>query len=583
MIVRQTLALIIAIFASASVALAQDISRAPEAATPRTEKVQAEAARYMVAAANPLAAQAGLEILREGGSAVDAAIAVQMVLGLVEPQSSGLGGGAFLVHWDQAGKAVTAFDGRETAPAAAQPARFLQGDGKPMGYDAAVRSGLSVGVPGAVRMLELAHAKHGKLPWARLFGRAIVLARDGFAMSPRLNALLAMEGPDRFSPAARAIYFDAAGMPIAVGATVRNEAYAATLEAIATKGAAALYDGEIAQAIVDAVAAAPFAKGDLTLDDLKNYKALEREPLCFVYRTRKICGIGPPSSGLLTVAQTLKLIEPLAGIEGSGARMSPQALHLIAEAQKLAFADRNRYIADPAFVPVPSGLLDDAYLAERRALISRAKAMDRPQAGLPPGTSKRTHGDDATHEAAGTSHVSIVDAQGNAVSMTTTIESAFGSRLMAAGFLLNNELTDFSLLPAGKDGVAAANRVEGGKRPRSSMTPVIGFGADGALDFVSGSPGGNRIIQYMTKTLVAMIDWRMEPQAAAALENFGSDGGPFVLEAGFADFWTMSALESYGHKVVHQPLTSGVHTILKRGNGLVGAADPRREGVALGD
>lgn len=583
MIVRQTLALLFAFVATAAVALAQDISRAPEAETARTEKVQSEAAHQMVAAANPLAAEAGLEILREGGSALDAAIAVQMVLGLVEPQSSGLGGGAFLIHWDKPGQAVSAFDGRETAPAAAVAARFLKDDGTPMGFDAAVRSGLSVGVPGVLRMLEMAHAKHGKLAWARLFSRAITLARDGFAMSPRLNALLAMEGADRFAPAARAIYFDAAGQPIAIGATVRNEAYAATLEQIAEKGVQAFYEGEIAQAIVAAVKAAPFAPGDLTLEDLKSYKAVEREPLCFVYRSRKICGIGAPSSGLLTVAQTLKLIEPLAGIEGAGARMTPQALHLIGEAQKLAFADRNRYIADPAFVQVPSGLLDDAYLAERRNLISRGKAMERPQAGMPPGAAKRTHGDDATHEAAGTSHISIVDAGGNAVAMTTTIESAFGSRLMAAGFLLNNELTDFSLLPAGKDGVPAANRVEGGKRPRSSMTPVIGFGPGGQLDFVSGSPGGNRIIQYMTKTLVAMIDWRMEPQAAAALENFGSDGGPFVLEAGAADFWTMKTLEDYGHKVVHQPLTSGVHTIMRRDGRLIGAADPRREGVAIGD
>jgi gamma-glutamyltranspeptidase/glutathione hydrolase len=572
-----------AFFAFAAVAPAQDISRAPEAASGRSEKAQAEATRHMVAAANPLAAEAGLEVLREGGSAVDTAIAVQMVLGLVEPQSSGLGGGAFLIHWDETAKAIAAFDGRETAPAAATPGRFLKADGSPMSFDQAVRSGLSVGVPGVVRMLELAHARHGKLPWSRLFERAITLARSGFAMSPRLNALLSMEGTDRFSPAARAVYFDAKGHPIAVGALVRNEAYAETLEVIAAKGAQAFYEGEIAQAIVEAVAAAPFAKGDLTLDDLKSYTALEREPLCFAYRGRKICGIGPPSSGILTVAQTLKLIEPLAGIDGPGARMSPQALHLIGEAQKLAFADRNRYIADPAFVQVPSGLLDDEYLAERRRLISRAKAMEKPQPGLPPGMAKKTYGIDATHEAAGTSHISIVDGGGNAVSMTTTIESAFGSRMMAAGFLLNNELTDFSLLPAGKDGVAAANRADGGKRPRSSMTPLIGFGPDGALEMVSGSPGGNRIIQYMIKTLIALIDWRMEPQDAAALENFGSDGGPFVLEAGFADFWTKTALESYGHKVVHQPLTSGVHTILRRDGRLLGAADPRREGVALGD
>lgn len=567
----------------AAPAPAQDVWRAPEAATGVLEKSAVTAEHSMVVAANPMAAEAGRSILRRGGSAVDAAIAVQMVLGLVEPQSSGLGGGAFLVHWDEAKKAVTTFDGRETAPAAARPDRFLKPDGAPMGFDEAVRSGLSAGVPGVLRALEMAHAKYGKLPWAELFQPAIALARDGFAMPARLNALLKIEGPDRFAPDARAIYFEPSGSPIAAGARMRNEAYAATLEKIAQDGARALYEGPIADAIVAAVSAAPFAKGDVTLEDLKGYTAIEREPVCFAYRTRRICGMGPPSSGTLTVAQTLKLVEPFGGIEGENARMSASALHVIAEAEKLAFADRNRYIADPAFIQVPAGLLEDSYIADRRKMISRATSLEKPQAGMPPGVAKRTFGNDATHEAAGTSHVSIVDAAGNAVSMTTTIESAFGSHLFAAGFLLNNQLTDFSLMPAGKDGVPAANRVEAGKRPRSSMTPLLGFDASGDLNLVTGSPGGSRIIFFMVKTLVALVDWDMDAQSSAALENFGSDGSTFVLESGAPDFWLTTVLKSYGQNVSHEAMTSGVHTILRRGGKLEGGADPRREGVALGD
>lgn len=561
----------------------QEAWRAPEAATGRAEKAASVAERHMVAAAHPLAAEAGLKILRRGGSAVDAAIAVQMVLGLVEPQSSGLGGGAFIVSWNAAAKSLTTFDGRETAPAAATPDRFISSDGSLMSFDTAVRSGLSVGVPGVLRALETAHAKFGKLPWAELFAPAISLARTGFPMTTRLNALLRGEGLDRFSAGARAIYFGADGAPLAVGALVHNDAYAQTLETIAKEGVGAFYDGPIAEEIVAAVAAAPFAKGDLTLEDLKAYKAVEREPVCFTYRLRKICGMGPPSSGTLTVAQALKLIEPFSGITGPGASMSPQALHLIAEAEKLAFADRNRYIADPAFVQVPPGLLDSAYIEERRKLIARASTMEKPQPGVPPGLGKRTHGIDTTHEVAGTSHLSIVDGEGNAVSMTTTIESAFGSHLMAAGFLLNNELTDFSMMPAGKDGIAAANRVEGGKRPRSSMTPLIGFAPDGSLEFVTGSPGGSRIILFITKTLVALIDWQMGPQEAAALENFGSDGGPFILESGSSDFWLTETLKTFGHNVSHEAMTSGVHTIMRRAGKLEGGADPRREGVAIGD
>ncbi|MEQ1715770.1 MAG: gamma-glutamyltransferase [Hyphomicrobium sp.] len=563
-------------------ARAQESVPPPEAGSGTVAKALVAAERHMVVAAHPLAAQAGREILRQGGSAADAAIAVQLVLGLVEPQSSGLGGGAFIVTWDEAAKSVVTIDGRETAPASATADRFLK-DGKPMDFDEAVRSGLSVGTPGAVRGLEALHKKFGKLPWSALFTPAIKLARDGFPVGARLNALLRLEGAERFPVKAREYFFDGEGNPRAAGAVIRNPDYAASLEDIASHGAAAFYQGRIADEMIAAVGAAPFAKGDLTREDLSSYAAKERAPVCFTYRVRKICGMGPPSSGTLTIAQTLKIIEPLGGVSGMNARMTAGALHLIGEAEKLAFADRNRYLADPDFVTIPSGLLDDGYLAERRNLVNRARAMEKPAAGVPPGMAKRTYGDDATAERAGTSHISIVDDAGNAVAMTTTIESAFGSHMMAAGFLLNNELTDFSLRPVDKNGVAAANRVEGGKRPRSSMAPLIVFDAGGNLEVVTGSPGGSRIILFMVKTLVALIDWNMAADEAAALANFGSEGGAFQIEAGTPAFWLDVSLKSMGHQVGHEVMTSGVHTIVKRSGRLEGGADPRREGVALGD
>lgn len=577
------LAFILSLVFIGAPALAQDISRAPEAASGRADKPLVTATRHMVVAAHPLAAETGREILRQGGSAADAAIAVQLVLGLVEPQSSGLGGGAFIVHYDADKRTTTTFDGRETAPSAAKPARFLSADGQAMGYDQAVRSGLSAGVPGVVRAMEMLHARAGKLPWRTLFAPAIALAREGFPVGERLHRLLSLEGAERFAPAARAYFFDAQGRPPIPGSRLKNEAYAQTLEKIAVEGAEAFYKGGIARAIVDAVAANPIAAGDMTLADLEGYAAKERPATCFDYRAHRLCGMGPPSSGTLTVAQTLKLIEPLGGITGAASAMTPTALHLIAEAEKLAFADRNMYIADPDFVNVPAGLLDGTYLAARRALISRERAMEKPSAGLPPGVAKRTFGLDTTHEKAGTSHISIVDGAGNAIAMTTTIESGFGSRMMAGGFLLNNELTDFSRKPEGPDGLPAANRVEGGKRPRSSMAPLIGFDARGDVAFVTGSPGGNKIILFVVKTLVALIDWKKDAAEAAALANFGSEGGPFQLEAGVPDFWLSASLRDLGHAVSHQALTSGVHTIVRRDGRLEGGADPRREGVALGD
>lgn len=562
---------------------AQDPRAAPEAATGVTGKSLATATRHMVAAANPYAVEAGREILRAGGSAVDAAIATQFVLGLVEPQSSGIGGGAFLVYWDNVRQAVTTFDGRETAPAAARPDRFMK-DGKPLPFDTAVHSGLSVGVPGVMRLMEMAHAQYGKLPWAKLFEPAIALAENGFEVSTRLGLLLRWYGQQSFAPNARS-YFFPDGAPLAVGAIVKNPAYALTLRALAASGADAFYSGDIAGAIVSAVAAAPNAPGDLTLADLSGYRAKQPDPLCSAYRAKKICGMGPPSSGGIAVAQTLRLLEPFDLGRTPASAMSGRALHLIAEAEKLAFADRNRYVADSNFVAVPTaGLLDESYLAERHKLIDPARAMrGKPAPGTPPGVDRRAFGIDATIENVGTSHMSIVDDQGNAVSMTTTIESAFGSRLFAAGFLLNNELTDFSFRPTDANGREVANRVEPGKRPRSSMAPTIVFDAGGKLEAVLGSPGGSRIIFYVLKTLIALIDWKYDAQSAAALINFGSDGGAFEIEPSLASVWYALNVAAYGQAVELDLLTSGTHVIVVRDGRLEGGADPRREGVALGD
>ena len=555
---------------------------APEAATGTTSKGLVIAARHMVVAAHPLAAAAGREILRQGGSAIDAAIATQLVLGLVEPQSSGLGGGAFIVTWDAGARSVKTYDGRETAPSTAKPDRFLR-DGKPMPFSNAVHSGLSVGVPGVMRAMELAHRQHGKLPWAALFAPAIKLAKDGFPIGERLNQLLSLENPDGFAPTARASFYEANGRAKAVGTILKNPEYAATLKVLAEKGAAVFYEGEIADAIVAAVANAPLAPGGLTRDDFASYQAKERDAVCFAYRTRKICGMGPPSSGMLTVGQTLMMLEPFAQIQGLAAQMTVPALHLIAEAEKLAYADRNKYIADPDVVAQPSGLLDPEYLALRRKLIDPDQAMQKAEPGMPPGLAQRTFGVDATHEAAGTSHISIIDDDGNAVAMTTTIESAFGSHLWAAGFLLNNELTDFSFIPVDKNGVAIANAVAGGKRPRSSMSPTLVLDAKGDLEIVTGSPGGSRIILFAVKNLIAMLDWGMDAQAAASLTNFGSEGGAFQIEPDLSSLWIWAGLKMYGHSVSWDAMTSGTHTIWRRGGHLEGGADPRKEGVALGD
>jgi len=558
-------------------AAAQLRDEPPEAATGRSAKQSFVAQRTMVVAANPHAADAGIEMLRAGGSAVDAAIAVQMVLGLVEPQSSGIGGGAFLLHWSQDARRVRSYDGRETAPAAARATRFLGADGTPLSPREAIVGGRPVGVPGLLRMLELAHREHGRLPWAQLFEPAIRLAETGFAMSPRLHRLLDRERDLDADPLARQLFYTADDRARPVGERIVNAEYAATLRAIAAGGADVFYRGAIAEDLVRAVRGHPNA-GDLTLEDLAGYSALEREPVCGAYRGRHICGMGPPTSGGIGVLQMLGILErsPFA----TAPPQSAEALHWFSEAGRLVYADRLRYVADPAFVPQPvAGLLEPEYLAARARLLG-ARSIGRAPAGEPRGAAALSDAEEFA--LAGTSHVSIVDERGDAVAMTTTIEDGFGSRIMVRGFLLNNQLTDFAWVPEA-GGRPVANRVEAGKRPRSSMSPTFVFDADGTLRIIAGSPGGTAIINYVAKALVAMLDWGMDAQTAVALPNFGSRNGPTEIELGTAYAALIPELRAHGHDVNVLGLTSGLHVIERVPAGWRGGADPRREGVARGD
>ena len=565
---------------SAGPAGAQALAPAPEAATGRTAKTHGTAQRFMVAAANPLAASAGRDILRAGGSAADAAIAIQLVLNLVEPQSSGIGGGAFLLHWDETGKRLVTLDGRETAPGAAKPDRFIGADGKPMRFADAVIGGRSVGVPGTLKLLEEAHRRWGRLPWAQVLAPAIKLAEEGFAISPRLNGLLSGESHLTRNPRAAAYFFEPDGKAKPVGTILRNPPFAATLRTVSESGSKAFYSGPVAQDIVATVTGHPTNPGDITLNDLAAYRVEEREPVCGSYRVWRICGMGPPSSGAVAVQQMLGILETQ-----DIARLGPgaQAAHWFTEAGRLAFADRNLYLADPGFVGIPlAGLIDRDYIRSRAGLVSPERSMGRAKAGEPPNKRAQLLAPSDGIEN-GTSHISVVDADGNAVSMTTTIEDGFGARLMTAGgFLLNNELTDFSFL-AQEDGKPVANRVEGGKRPRSSMAPTLVFDAFGRLYAVVGSPGGSQIIGFVAKTLVALLDWKMDPQAAVDLGNFGSRNGPTELEKGTeAEAWK-AALEARGHEVRLLDMTSGIQAIVKTPEGFLGGADGRREGVAIGD
>ena len=574
------LALLLALTAAGPTPRVQAFEQ-PEGESGFTSKPLVKANKHMVIAAHPLAAEAGLARLRQGGSAIDAGIAAQMVLNLVEPQSSGIGGGAFMLYWDAAAKTLASFDGRETAPAAARPELFLDDQGKPLPRDKARANGLSVGVPGVLAALKLMHDTYGKLPWSELFQPAIALARDGFPVSPRLAKMLADIGPETFAPDARAYFFDAQGRPWPVGYKLNNPELADTLAIIARDGIAPFYQGDIAADIAKAVQSDPRKPGTLTVDDLANYRAKEREAVCVPYRDHRVCGAGPPSSGAVTVGQTLGLLAPF---DLGATPFSLSAAHAIAEAERLAFADRARYLADPDFIDVPvAGLLDPTYLAERRALIDLDRAQAEVAAGSPPNAKQGAFGTDATKERGGTSQISVVDDKGNAFSMTTTIESAFGARTMVRGFLLNNELTDFSFLPVDEQGRPVANRVEGGKRPRSSMDPTMVFGEDGGLSYVLGSPGGPAIILFNLKALIALIDWRLDAASASALVNLGSTEDTLLIEPGAEWDELAAGLAAMGHQVRRIPLASGEHIIAVTPDGLEGGADPRREGVALGD
>ena len=570
----------------------------PEGGSGWTDKPGWATEKFAVAAANPLATDAGYQVLKAGGNAIDAAVAVQMVLSLVEPQSSGIGGGAFLLH--SSGRELVAWDGRETAPAAATEKLFIGADGKPMPFYDGVVGGRSVGVPGTVRMLEQAHRAHGRLPWAQLIQPAIQLAEQGFQVSPRLATMLANEKHLIKDPVAAKYFYDAAGKPWPVGHVLKNPELAEVLRGIAARGSAALLQGPLAQAIVDKVTrhANP---GKLTLADLANYQPKRRAPLCHdlaaAGKTVEVCGFPPPSSGAIAVGQILGILA-----QTPGAAMKPDAaglptadwLHYYTEAARLAFADRAQYVADPDFVQPPAGswmsLLDPAYLKSRAALIG-AQSLKVAQPGQP-GALKTGFAPMPEQPEYGTSHISIVDAHGNALAMTTTIEDAFGARQMVKGFLLNNELTDFSFAPTGADGQPIANRVQPGKRPRSSMAPTLVFeknadGSRGPLLMSGGSPGGALIIHYTAKTLHGVLNWGLTPQQAINLPNFGSTNGPSLLEEKKFPPATVEALRTRGAEVREMNMTSGLQAITRanvHGKPMwLGGADPRREGVVLGD
>jgi gamma-glutamyltranspeptidase/glutathione hydrolase len=529
----------------------------------------------MVVAANPLAVEAGLRVLKAGGSAVDAAVAVQAVLGLVEPQSSGLGGGAFLLYYDASSRSVTAYDGRETAPAAATDHLFLDGDGKPLDFFTAVLSGRSTGAPGAIAMLEMAQGEHGKLPWNTLFKDASTLATDGFVVSPRLAGMISSRAPQARTADALAYFTKPDGSPYAAGDRLRNPAYAATLDRITGNGAQGLLEGTVAEAIIRKVASDPLP-GTLSLDDLKRYKPRKQSALCRPYRIYIVCTPQAPSGG--PGLQIAIGILAQSDIDRRNAD-DPAAWFQFAEASRLAYADRDRYIGDPDFVAVPvAGLLDPSYLKQRAALIGE-RAGPAPSYGRPAGAPEPAR--DATREPGGTSHFVIVDAAGNVVSMTTTVESIFGSGRMVDGFFLNNQLTDFSFSPKAADGSLAANAVAPGKRPRSSMAPTIILDRQHRFVAALGSPGGSAIQAYNLKALIALLDWRMTPQAAVSLPNLIARGDTFAGEP-----LPPAVAEGLRHRGIEVRPTggeaSGLHAVRRTKAGLEGGADPRREGVARG-
>jgi gamma-glutamyltranspeptidase/glutathione hydrolase len=582
----------------------------PEIATGyRTDMTAVRTAHYGVVTANPLATRAACEVLRDGGTAADALVAAQAVLGLVEPQSSGVGGGGFLLYYDAASGSVEAYDGRETAPAAATEnyLRWIDTTDRTAPKPDARASGRSIGVPGVVRMLQDVHDEHGKTAWRELFTPAVTLADDGFEISPRLAAAIADSAPElKVDPQAAAYFLNADGSAKAAGTTLTNPAYAKTLGVLATAGAPGFYQGGIAEAIVEAASDTSGGRTPslMTLDDLAGYTAKKRAALCSPYRGKEICGMPPPSSGGIAVASTLGILEHFqmsqhgpTDMDLNGGKPSVLGVHLISEAERLAYADRDKYVADTDFVPLPGGspetLLGSDYLAGRAALISEQHTMGKakpgefgvPSAPVPPVPEH------------GTSHISVIDAQGNAASFTTTVESAFGSFHLVDGFILNNQLTDFSAEPLGPDGIPVANRVEPGKRPRSSMAPTLVFDESasgrGRLYAVLGSPGGSVIIQFVVKTIVGMLDWGLDPQQAVSMVDFGAANTPETNVGGEHPAIDTSdngdhdplvqGLRALGHQVDLAGQSSGLSAIVRGDPGWVGGADPRREGVVMGD
>ncbi|WP_318459802.1 gamma-glutamyltransferase [Photobacterium leiognathi] len=534
---------------------------------------------WMIATANKYASEAGADVLSKGGSAVDAMITAQLVLGLVEPQSSGIGGGGFLVYWDNDNNQMTTFDGRETAPFAATPRLFQDNQGKPLKFYDAVVGGRSVGTPGTIKLLWRSHEQYGKLAWKSLFLPAIKLAKDGFIVSPRLAAMIEKDANNlsRY-PATKAYFFDNDGNPIEAGTKLTNPAYANTLLQIADYGPKAFYQGDIARDIVATVQQAEGNPGVLNTMDLASYSVKQREPICAPYRQYKVCGMGPPSSGALTLGQILAMLNhyPLDKLGADNV----ESWRLIGDASRLAFADRDLYMADSDYVPMPTrGLLDPTYLAQRAALLQGKQALTKVEPGSPPWNHAQKQTSDEALELPSTTHLSIIDEEGNVVSLTSTIENSFGSRLMVRGFLLNNELTDFSFRSQ-IDGVPVANRIEPGKRPRSSMTPTIVM-KDNQPVLTIGSPGGSQIIGYVAKTLVAYLDWGMDLQQAINLPNMNNRFGTFELEQNTAATAWAPKLEKLGYKTQIKDLNSGIQAISIAPEQLTGAADPRREGKVI--
>ena len=575
-----TLVALCGLAAAASAQQAAD-SVAPEAASARAkaEGRPVVAQDWMVVAAHPLASQAGADVLAAGGTAADAMVAVQAVLGLVEPQSSGLGGGAFLVWYDAASGQVTTLDGRETAPLAATPRLFQDATGEPLKFFEAVVGGRSVGTPGTPALMAQAHLRWGRSDWSGLLDPAIRLAEEGFAVSPRLATLVAGDAERLAVHPDTAAYFLPGGVPLAEGDTLRNPAYADTLRLFAQLGADGFYTGPVAESIVAAVQGAAGNPGVLDMVDLAIYRVKERAPVCAPYRFWQVCGMGPPSSGALAVGQILGMLQghDLAALGPD----NPESWRLIGDASRMAFADRGRYVADSDFVPVPvQGMLDPSYLQGRAILLAGDDALPEVTPGTPDFDHTLLWADGDTLEQPSTTHVSIVDSYGNVLSMTSTIENAFGARVMAGGFLLNNELTDFSFR-SHDGGVPIANRVEPGKRPRSSMAPTIVM-RDGVPVLAIGSPGGSSIIGYVAQALIAHLDWGMNVQQAVSMGHALNRFGVYDLEDGTDAAALAEPLQAMGYEVKIGAQTSGLHAIAITADGLQGGADPRREGVALG-